>query len=1206
MIRIFLLVPFLFISNTASSHHEYKWSSCNTNIMDCSLIRNDPATLCYDSILHKDAWRIMFLQRAPLNSIGGADCWIEAGPQHRRRARIKVIVHQDESDLCPEGQLRDTQTGNCIRDSARHCEMGNPIEFSTGRKKQTEADVNIQIAGIDHAIRRHYISNPLNQNLAVESKKWFFQFEDRLSIVESYYGIRDPENLLYVAFLREADGTTTQFSGATPNMLTSAIASDFTSLEAVTDGANNITSWLAKKSISNEQYEFNTEGKLIRYRSPQGDVYSITHGFNYTSAEISHAGNVLYTYYKDGYKRVESISVGGAFDYTYEYETNGNLAKVIYPDFSEKTYLYDNPNEPDAITGVVDERGILFTQWQYNTLGQATKSEHALGTETYSIDYSQASDPIDPRVAFTNEFGRQTIVHYQTFSGKKRPILIEKSATLTSPATSVRLTYDTDGYLTSRTEADGSVTTYNRDNQGRKLRIIHGTGTSEEQNAIWEWHPSMGVPTRILKGTSETLYTYNNDGKVLTKTEVLPNSNDRVWTYTYDADNRLLTEDGPRTDVTDITTHTYDTAGNLATIINAQGHEVRFQNYDAYGRAQTIIDANNIQTDLIYNSRGWLISSTQLHPSGDSNLDITTSYEYDATGQLTQVTHPNGLTLTYAYNDAKYLVSITNQQGEKIEYGVDNNGNRVSETIEDAQGTILYQIQQTYDEANKLATMLSSAGGQTNYLYNNRNSINTLTNPSNVVTKYEYDSLNRIQRSIDPLLGETVYTYDDNNRVTSLTNPNGNTTSFVYDEIGNLKQLSSPDRGTWIYDHDSNGNVTNMTDARNVETVYTYDSLNRITTVNYPSDASKNISYTYDVQSTNNYGAGLLSSVTGNTWNYNYIYNHQRNITNKTYQLDGQAFTQDYEYTTNGELEQITYPSDAILRYQRNSLGEIINVVFQETANSPSTTLLSNIDYSPFGPINAAELGNALTINYQYDLDYRLTDMGIIGAGTLLDANYSYDLTNNITGIANNTSLLDNQSFTYDLLDRIDTANGGYGNIDYDYDAVGNRTNRTIITTTDTTTETLAYENESNRIDSKTTNINGTSILTQFTLDANGNEINRTTPQGPITSIYGADNRIEQISTPNGTIEFEYNAFNQRIKKESYLGTEYYHYNENGQLIAVSNNNGNLHQEYFYLDTSLIALFDHIQNQLYYVHNDQLGTPIALTDTNGVVVWNLK
>jgi len=145
---------------------------------------------------------------------------------------------------------------------------------------------------------------------------------------------------------------------------------------------------------------------------------------------------------------------------------------------------------------------------------------------------------------------------------------------------------------------------------------------------------------------------------------------------------------------------------------------------------------------------------------------------------------------------------------------------------------------------------------------------------------------------------------------------------------------------------------------------------------------------------------------------------------------------------------------------------------------------------------------------------------------------------------------------------------------------VGNRTQRTE----DGQTTPYGYAPDSNRL----TTIDGQSVP----YDATGNIL---TLAGD-TFTYGARNR-RQTTERNGTLiaEYEYNALGQRTHK-SHAGTEtHFVHGRNGQLI------GEAIREYVYLESEPLAMIH--QGAVYYFHNDQLGSPLKLTDSNQNVAW---
>jgi len=165
--------------------------------------------------------------------------------------------------------------------------------------------------------------------------------------------------------------------------------------------------------------------------------------------------------------------------------------------------------------------------------------------------------------------------------------------------------------------------------------------------------------------------------------------------------------------------------------------------------------------------------------------------------------------------------------------------------------------------------------------------------------------------------------------------------------------------------------------------------------------------------------------------------------------------------------------------YTRNLLGQIDSVTTAQGANF--NTLTSSITYEPFGPMNAMTYGNGLNHSRSYDLDYRLTHLV---TGTVLDLTYTLNAANNITGITNNVDAARSQTFAYDELNRLTDATGIYGDLEYTYDANGNRTSDAI---NSSSLKTYTYDTVSHHL---LQTVNGGTI--DYSYDANGNTTSNT------------------------------------------------------------------------------------------------------------------
>lgn len=676
----------------------------------------------------------------------------------------------------------------------------------------------------------------------------------------------------------------------------------------------------------------------------------------------------------------------------------------------------------------------------------------------------------------------------------------------------------------------------------------------------------------------------------------------RTWTYTYHPSGLLATANGPRTDIVDVVSHAYDANGRRTQVQNALGQITTLSNFDSYGRPQTITDPNGIATALAYTPQGWLESITM--------AGSTTSYEYDAAGQVIAVTLGDGSWLEYTWDNARRITTVLNNLSERIEYTLDAQGNRTAEKVRDASSTLRRQQQRVFDELGRLLQHIGAGGQTTDYGYDlNDNHTGQATPKSDVYTQ-AFDALNRLVSSTDPLSGLTARAYDGQDNLTQLIDPRGVTTNYTYDGLGNLTQLNSPDTGTTSYGYDAAGNVTQATDARGVVTHYTYDALNRPLSRNYPATPSLNVQYGYDATAGGNHGIGRRTSIQDASGTLAYIYNARGDLTVQTHtaMMEGALRTEalGYAYDDASRIARIDYPANFSIQYTRNAGGQVTGVALQPSGGTP-VPIVSGIIYLPFGPLQSLIWGNGLGLTRTHDQDYRLTSQAV---GAVWSSSYTYDVNGNITQIG--SSSWGTLGYNYDALDRLTGSARASQSLGYAYDAAGNRTAKAIINivggTPGPATNTLyTYNTANNRL----TAIGAQPVYS----DSAGN---LTQDRAVREYTHDAQGRLQSVIV-DGDVAASYihNALGQRTHKRTPVGTTTYLYAQNGQLLGLKEYAATglpvKSQYYVWLGTEPVAAVQASYGSLgtitsttvLYLHADHLETPRLATNASQTVVWKL-
>lgn len=976
-------------------------------------------------------------------------------------------------------------------------------------------------------------------------------------------------------------------------------------------------------------------GSLVSITAPDGGVYDLAYQdflLKTVTLPAPDAGRPRPSY-ELTYADLPGFDQGGY---------KGNLTRIqFHPDAAN----------PDPVNDRVIGR------WNYDHSSRVESEEGAGGAFGRSVAYASTSTTV------TDSRSNQTIYGFDFTSGLTLTSTIPCPTCTPTPTASSILVRDSSGRITSQTDFRGFQTTWaNHNTNGNPGTVTEAVGQTEQRTTTYTYHPflftrlSIVKPSALPGGTNKvTIFDYqkpstsppadppaNPPADLNPASFNIPGTNnanfDRVvhrviesgWTrdtagnpvrvayvthYTYDSFGRVTQIDGPRMDVSDLTTFEYwpdDTGqgnkrGQLKKVTNAAGHETLVNDYDAMGNVLSVTDPNGLVTTFTYDATNRTRMITQVG-AGPSAENLVTEYVYEANGNLDYVKLPRGNFYNYQFDAANRLKKITRTTtqptalnpeptGETIVYDYDTEGNRIrqevrpdvgsaAERFTDFEYDALNRLERafnpifTVDANNRVYTessydaggnrtvldLVKVAGGQistlrhTGFIYDPLNRLTQTTHddgptiPADVVTQFDHDVQDNLQQVTDARLHDTDYTTDD---------------------FGRQVELVSPDTGTRRYSYDPAGNLLRK-EENGVVTQYAYDALNRLTTVT-PSEAAEKIEYVYDTRATPPAlanGVGRMVGVRdtfqqgtpqGKTF---FSYDKRGNRTMEVRDQEGVSLALAYEWDLNGNLSKITYPSGREISYTGPDPGDRptqVSMLYQ----GQSTTLASSIAYEPFGPFASLTFGDGLVETRDYDAagQLRFIKLGPTPTSLILHLVYTFDETANIQAIEDELDPSKDRTYGYDPLDRLTQATiGGLGSFSYLYDKTGNRTEATE--QGQTTLYTIDPLN--NQIAALAGAQTGT-----FDYDDHGN----TLEDGQKTYEYTAYHQLKRAlegQTVLGT--YQYDGLSRRTAKTVQGRKRLFLYGTGVDPLGEYDDQGNLLREYAFLGTQRLAHVDHDQD----------------------------
>jgi YD repeat-containing protein len=703
----------------------------------------------------------------------------------------------------------------------------------------------------------------------------------------------------------------------------------------------------------------------------------------------------------------DSTVTGREVSFTYDAST-GRLESATDDNGRAVTYVHDvvSPNLTKGnLVQVLGLEGIedTYVYADANDAHNLTSAQLGQGTTAWVNTYD-AQD----RVVQQTRDQRTIAFDYATPLTTVVTRTIKDAAGATLGTAVDTYAYDTDKRLIERTDPLGHVREWVRDANG----FLDLERLYQKQGA-----------NLVLQKTID--YSYGLDGNLASKALTLDSGETVTETWTYDDDwiasHQVVSSTAPTKLFREEYTFERDGENRPIRIASAKrrrddgSFETTSFGYDANGQVTTITPpavspADNLTIARTYFTSGanvGMLQQVELQISGGPDPHLARSFTYDARDEIDTLTNARSHATDYDFDDLGRLERVENALGEEtfLRY----RGPSATGSFESAPaGAFLSEVE--------IGTTVADGEGQ--------------------LRRLRYDAegrLARVERKDDAGAWSTFTTYaydsDDNRR--QVTDAVGRDFFFTYDGLGRLTGVADEASNATGFAYDAEGNRIAVLDAKSRYTYFTYDDLDRLVSIDQDAE-SLVTSFQYDA-------AGNVTKVTDpKSQETDYAYDALSRLLTVEQPL-GQTVA--YAYDGRGRLAATTNARGHVLRYAYHPWGglEEVNEFTDSSASAPTKTVSYTYDHE--GSITTVSddtaPGGPLLYTYAYDALGRVdttTVHYLPGADRTLDSDYDRFGNRGRLELEDGTESLV-QQWTFDDLDRLVSAALAGGTTTYGYRA---------------------------------------------------------------------------------------------------------------------------------------------------------------------------
>jgi RHS repeat-associated protein len=668
-------------------------------------------------------------------------------------------------------------------------------------------------------------------------------------------------------------------------------------------------------------------------------------------------------------------------------------------------YKYVSISRPDGKKLRVDygENYQIGPSTQAHSVAQLVQLTDAAG-KTTGWTYTAEDDSTE---TFDADGKLQFIVNRAGFKQTLTYDLTNQLVSVRDPAgRQLSLTYDAAGRVASMTTPNNGQYTYAYDANNNLLSVTYPDNTVRQY--LYN-EPTYTQATNLPHAL----------------TGLIDENNNRYATWEYDTKGRAISSE--HAGGVDKTTLDFQ-ANATTTVTNALGNQLvyafssyrgvlvntsvqgsgcacdtvaNYSGYDEFGFLSYSMDFSGNMTYYLRDEKGRVTSRTDAvggvitttwHSTFQLPLEVveaghTTSYAYDAQGNLTKKTITDGTTThvwTYTFTNG-LLTKIDGPRGDLNDFTTftyDSQWNLASATNASGHSTRFT----SYDTEGKVLTLIDLNGLTTVFTYDLHGRL-TSTTRSGLRTAYQYDAAGQLIKTTLPNGSYIQYSYDNAHRLIQLADNLNNRIQYQLDAMGNRTQTSS---------HDPAGTLKSVINMA-------YDQMSQLTSI---TDAyTRTTSFSYDAQGNRSFSTDPLNQMTY------YSYDPVNRLIVVSNALNGSTIL---NYDTFGQLVTVQDPAYLNTNYTFDGFGN------HKTQQSPDTGTTTNT-YDTADNLKTSQDARGNTTIFTYDAINRITKVAY-AAGTATTFEYDGGSAGAANAKGHLTKMTDESgqtTYTYDALSRL-------------------------------------------------------------------------------------------------------------------------------------------------------------------------------------------